>query len=311
MFAKLPSLNALRAFEAFSRHLSYTEAARELNVTPAAVKQLVSKLEDYLETPLIRRAGQKLELTEAGHSGVGAFSSGLHQLSKGVASIQESTARRRLVVSVEPFFAATWLVPRLNKFKSRHPDIDVLINSDIAISQLERGEADIAVRYGVKPDPSFVSVRLFDDQVFPVCSPALVSALRDIRDLNNATLLHWDLSQMPWASTSAHWFSFSEWFKLAGERDLTASQNLYFSDYNLVLQAAIAGQGVMLGSWPIMRDMVDNNLLAIPFSTTVATDIGYDLVATPQSLEVSYVSDFRAWLLEEASNQPKYRFSGT
>ncbi len=307
MFAKLPSLNALRAFEALARHLSYTKAAQELSVTPAAVKQLVAKLEASLGAQLVQRTGRDLMLTEAGRAGQTSLAEGFRHMVIAVDEMRPSPSKRRLVVSAEPFFAASWLVPRLNRFKEIYDGVDVLIDSSMGIANLERGDADIAIRYGAPKHPDLATFRLFEDRIFIVCSPRLVNdapRLKFIGDLRKTTLLHWDLSHIPQARETARWFSFSNWLEQANAADLEPLQNLYFSDYNQAIQAAIAGHGVVLGSWPILRDTVEAGLLMAPFENAVSTNIGYDMVATKQALALPEVEHFKTWLLDEAKAQP-------
>jgi LysR family transcriptional regulator, glycine cleavage system transcriptional activator len=171
----LPSLNALRAFEAVSRHLNYVHAASELRVTPAAVKQLVAKLEEAVGHRLVQRNGRGLALTAAGRAGGDGLAAGFGQLSRAVERMRKHTDRQRLIVSVEPSFATAWLVPRLERFRREHTEIDVLIDSSLKIVDLEHGDADAAIRFGAKPDPRLQSHRLFEERLCAFCSPALVS----------------------------------------------------------------------------------------------------------------------------------------
>ncbi len=276
-------------------------------MTPAAVKQLVTKLESTLGVSLIVREGQKLYLTGAGRLGQASLTEGLSQLSMAVDKMRPVSTRTRLTISAEPFFASSWLVPHLSRFKDLHSNIDVLVDSSMRVVDLERGDADIAIRYGVETDTKLVNFRLFEDQIFPVCSHRLVEEsphLRQVSDLSQATLLHWNLSDIPWARSTSYWFNFSNWLNLVGAKDVGGAQNLYFSDYNQAIQAAIAGQGVVLGSWPILRDTVDAGLLTIPFEESVSTDIGYDMVMTRRAMEIPRIAEFKSWLLGEAKAQP-------
>ena len=147
----LPSLNALRAFEATCRHLSYARAAEELRVTPAAVKQLVRKLERSLGIDLVVRRGRGLAITAAGHAGCEELTVGFRQVHRAVGRMRAHHARRRLIVSVEPSFATAWLVPRLERFRAGNRDVDVLIDSSLHIVDLDQGAADVAVRFGARP----------------------------------------------------------------------------------------------------------------------------------------------------------------
>jgi len=300
----LPSLNALRAFEAVSRHLSYRLAADELRVTPAAVKQLVVKLETTLDTPLVERRGRGLALTPAGVAGRDDLRGAFRQIATSVQKMRRIDTRQRLIVSVEPSFAAAWLVPRLESFKANNPDVDVLIDSSMQIIDLNRGVADIAIRYGVRSDGELVVHRLFDDKIFPVCSPSLAKgppALKSLDDLGHVTLLHWDLTRMPWTTATGKWFDWKNWLASVGASDVEPGQGLRFNDYNLAVQAAVAGQGVVLGSWPILQHAVEAGLLVSPFSERVTTDIGYDLVSTPRAVERPEVEAFLNWMMEQAS----------
>lgn len=295
----LPSLNALRAFEAVSRHLSYQRAAEELRVTPAAVKQLVSKLETAIGAPLIRRKGRGLELTVRGARGQEDLAAAMRLLGTSVQKLRSQDADRRLVVSVEASFATAWLVPRLEGFRAQHPDVTVLIDSNQTIVDVARGDIDVAIRYGVESPGGLVVHRLFEDEIFPVCSPALAAGppgLTRLADLRRVPLIHWDISQLPWATATRRWFTWDSWLKQAGAADLMTDQGLLFSEYGQAIQAAIAGQGVMLASWPILRDQIEAGVLVAPFRERVTTDIGYEVVAAPEALARPDVAAFVGWV---------------
>ncbi|MEO1159312.1 MAG: LysR substrate-binding domain-containing protein [Pseudomonadota bacterium] len=302
----LPSLNALKAFESVSRHLNYARAAEELRVTPAAVKQLVGKLEEALGTQLVRRSGRGLELTSSGGSGCKLLASGFAQVRQAVDMMRTPDTRKRLIISVEPSFATAWLVPRLESFRETNGEIDVLIDSSLKIVDLENSAADIAVRFAQTPRGDLVSHRLFDEQLCAFCSPSLSSgsrALHVIDDLQHATLLHWDLSEFSWARTTKRWMGWQPWLKEVGADHISSESGVRFSDYNLAVQAAIAGQGVVLGSLPVLHDLVEAGLLVCPFPDRVVTDIGYDLVTTQRGLQRTEVQRFMDWIVAEASSQ--------
>lgn len=302
----LPSLNALKAFEAVSRHLNYARAAEELRVTPAAVKQLVGKLEDALGAQLVRRSGRGLELTLSGQTGCKMLTSGFTQVREAVDVMRAPDMRKRLIVSVEPSFATAWLVPRLEGFRENNGSVDVLIDSSMKIVDLASGAADVAVRFGPAPHGDVVVHRLFDEQLCAFCSPSLVSGprkLNGIDDLQHATLLHWDLSEFSWAHATRRWMGWQPWLTDVGADHINASAGVSFSDYNLAVQAAIAGQGVVLGSLPVLHDLIAANLLVCPFPERVITDIGYDLVTTRQAQRRPEVQSFTDWILSEASFQ--------
>ncbi|MDX1401007.1 MAG: LysR substrate-binding domain-containing protein [Kiloniellales bacterium] len=299
----LPSLNALRAFEAVSRHLSYRKAAEELHVTPAAVKQLVQKLEDTLGAPLIRRHGRRLRLTSMGEVGLSDLRGAFVQLSAAVQKMRLAVRRKTLTITVEPSIATAWLVQRLNGFKGKNPEVDVLIDSSMRVVDLRREAVDIAIRYGVQPDPDFVCHRLFEDEVLAVCSPALAagpSPIRELQDLEKTTLLHIDLGDGPAQSpVTSYWFDWRTWLTAVGAPGVAVGQGLRFNDYNLAIQAAIAGQGVVLGSAPIVKAPMEAGLLVSPFAEKAKTGTGYDLVVGRERLERPEVASFIAWILDE------------
>ncbi len=301
----LPSLNALRAFEAVSRHLNYRLAAEELCVSPAAVKQLVSKLEATLGSPLLQRSGRGLALTAQGTAGRDDLAQGFRQIVASVEKMRTLTERKRLIVSVEPSFATAWLVPRLDLFRTRNTDIDVLIDSSLQLVDLDRGAADVAIRFGSRHTDGLVTERLFDEELCAFCSPTLTtgrSAIRRLEDLQRVTLLHWDLSQLSWASSTKKWMGWKPWLKHIGAGHIIPGPGLRFSDYNLAVQAAIAGQGVILGSTPVFRRLVEARLLINPFPEKVTTDIGYDLVTTERARTRPEVISFMDWIVREAKS---------
>lgn len=300
----LPSLNALKAFEAVSRHLNYVRAAEELRVTPAAVKQLVGKLEQALGTQLVKRSGRGLELTSSGQSGCKLLASGFTHIRDAVDMMRTPDTRKRLIVSVEPSFATAWLVPKLDGFRESNGEVDVLIDSSLKIVDLENGAADIAVRFGLTPRDSLVSHRLFDEQLCAFCSPSLASGPRKLNvidDLRHVTLLHWDLSELSWAHATKRWMGWQPWLAEVGADQIGSATGIRFSDYNLAVQAAIAGQGVVLGSLPVLHNLVEANLLVCPFPDRVMTDIGYDLVTTDRALQRTEVQAFVDWIIAEAT----------
>ena len=165
-------------FEATARLRSYKKAADELRVTPAAVKQLVAKLEDADGEELVMRDRRQMALTSKRMSGIEDLSIGFRQIIRGVERMRVTKADKRLVVSVDPSFAAAWLVPRLEDFKTAHPGIEVLIDSSMQIADLSNVHAQIGIRFGVKNHDDLVVHRLFDEELCAVCSPSLAEGPR-------------------------------------------------------------------------------------------------------------------------------------
>jgi len=301
----LPSLNALRAFEAMSRHLNYNLAAEELRVTPAAVKQLVYRLEESLDAPLFKRKGRGLSLTRTGRAGLSDLAAAMRHLEVSVEKMRGETNDPRLIISVETSLATMWLVPKLDAFRSKHPRISVLIDSSQEIVDLRRSDVDVAIRYGVAERDGLFSYRLFDDQIFPACSVGLAEALpktRKLEALKGVPLIHWDISQLDWAHTTREWFVWEKWFAKIGSKNVEGKSALHFNDYGQAVQAAIAGQGVVLASWPIIRDVLESGRLVRPFKESLTSDIGYDLVTTKDAARRPEVEAFVEWARETAAN---------
>jgi LysR family glycine cleavage system transcriptional activator len=303
----LPSLNGLRAFESVSRHLNYRKAAEELNVSPGAANQLVRKLEEAVGGPLLEKKGRKLVLTPVGAVGREGLSLPFRQIADTVERMRAMTGAQRLVVTTTPSFAASWLVPRLEQFKKANPGIDVLIDSTPQIVDMEFGVADVGIRFGVKDHGDLVVHRLFDEELCAFCSTRLAEGPPEIVSLDQleqANLLRWDLSQFHWAENTRKWNYWKHWLRQMDVGNVTPGEGLRFSDYNLAVQAAVAGQGFIIGSPWILQDLIEAKLLVNPFGRGVATDIGYDLVFNQVAMERSEVAAFVSWIIDEAVHAP-------
>lgn len=309
----LPSLNALRAFETVSRHLSYSKAADELNVTRGAVKQMVAKLEHSLGAKLLERKGHNLVLTPVGSAAQHDLRLGMKHLTKSVRTVRRREESTRVIVTAEASFAATWLVPKLPGFWDLHPEIDILVDSSQKIIDLSASDYDVAIRYGVSNyEDDFIVERLFEDMVCPACSPAMTQgphSLNRIEQLRDVPLVHWDMSRLDWAHEARRWFTWEEWQKRVGTTLPHVSKGRRFSDYALAVNAAVSGQGVVLAGLPTLQDLVVEGLLVIPFPDKILrTDIGFDLVSTPGAKQRPEVSAFVEWIMSTALT---YRHSET
>jgi len=296
---RLPSLNALRAFEAVARRLSFARAAEELFVTKAAVAQQIRLLEDEVGAPLVERSGRGLKLTEAGAAGAAGLSDGFALLARAARAMRESKGRRFLVINASASFAATWLVGRIGKFKARHPDIDVLVDADPREDTLERGGADAMIRWGDGVFPGLATTKLFREEVFPVCAPQIVDAnppLKMPADLGHCTLLH-----LEWNPSFPTWPSWSDWMKAAGAGEIEATRGVYFNQMSMAIAAAAQGQGVALASLAIAADDLASGRLVAPFATTVRTPFGYYFLCRPDSAETPRIQALRDFLVEEAA----------
>ncbi len=301
----LPSLNSLRAFTATARTLSFEKASRELGVTPAAVKQLVRKLEVQLGTSLIERSGRGLRLTAAGAAGVSELNGGFRNLAIGVQKIRRFDKRCRLVLSVEPSLASLWLVPRLHRFQKVAPDVDVLINTSSHLIDIGGNEADIAIRFGEKnrEDKELRSHRLFNEVLAVFAGKPLAAQIGQSDSFSDLPLIDWDTSPLVWAETTRRVWTWDAWFRHAGNlgSDTQPRRRLTFADYNMAVGSAIAGQGLLLGSVPVLHDLVASGLLVQISSQTMTLDVGYDLITKADTPDTSSVAAFLHWVASEAS----------
>lgn len=292
---RLPSLKALRAFEAAARHGSFSAAAGELSVTHAAISHQIRALEEDLGVQLFHRTGRHVELNERGQKLFPALTAAFDQMSEAwaQAGAKDSAA---LTVSVEPSFAARWLVLRLGKFNRAHPEIELRLLPSAEVVDFSREDVDIGVRYGLGGWPDVVSEKLFEATVYPVCAPSLIDPRKPIRkpeDLKAYPLLH--------EETMQHWLN---WLEQAGvKHPRWAAKGPLFIEASLALQAAASGQGVALANDTLaMADLAEGRLVRL-FDIEMPDEEGYWLVY-PEGPRKPKVDAFRNWIREEAGLGP-------
>jgi len=298
MAPRLPPLNALRAFEAAARHLSFTKAAAELHVTQAAISHQIRTLEEHLGVPLFQRRNKAVLLTEAGQLCLPGVRDGFARLAEAVDSVRQLEATNILSVSTPPSFAAKWLVPRLERFRSANPDIEVRIDASTQLVDFTRETIDVAIRYGAGNYPGLTTEPLFETQAFPVCGPRLRKgphALRTPQDLKWHTLLHTD-----WLARGDE-PDWRMWLLAAGVPDVDWTRGPQFNDGAVAIQAAIEGQGVALGRSLLVAADLKAGRLVRPFELSVAGPFRYYLVYPPAALKRNRVAVFRDWVRAEAS----------
>ncbi len=299
MARQLPPLNALKAFEAAGRHLSFTRAAAELNVTPAAIGHQIKALEERLGVPLFHRQTRALRLTTAGQAALPTLSQGFDKLVQGVEQLRAHGESGLLTISVSPSFGAMWLVPQLENFRIRHPEIEIRLDGTDRRVDVARGDADVAVRYGPGSYDGVQVDWLFDQVNTPVCSPALLRGERSLSqpdDLRGHTLLHID-----WKDAEASW---RMWLLAAGLDDIDPTRGPRYTQENMAVQAAIDGQGVALVGDMLVADELAAGRLVRPFDPGLSTPLtfSYYLLSARDPARQPKVSAFRDWLLEEARN---------
>jgi LysR family glycine cleavage system transcriptional activator len=296
MARSLPSLNALKAFEAAARHESFTAAAAELNVTHAAISRHMRELEAWLGAKLFLRTGRGVELTERGKNYVADVTRSFDILAAATENISARRRRRRqqLIVTVEPSFAALWLVPRLGRFTVAHPDCDLVVDSADRLADFTRNEADVGIRYGRGSWRNVASDLLTKTNITPVCSPALLPKTKSTHaaDLDPALLLQPSLLLQE--ESRRYW---SEWLQTAGLADRLAPQGPTLSGH-LTIPAAEAGQGFALADEVIAGDALVGGRLMRPFAAAVSV-YGYYFVRDAARKESKAMAAFHAWLKAE------------
>ena len=297
MSTRLPSLTGLRAFEAAARHLSFTRAAEELNVTQTAISHQIRRLEDQLGLKLFVRRHRALGLTQAGAAYLPAVSGAFDDLRRATARVTAVRDEGVLTVSTLPTLAAKWLVPRLMEFQSRHPDIEVRLTTSTALVDLRRDDVDLAIRYGRGDWPGMRADFLMNDELFPVCAPAYTEAagpLQTPADLANHTLLHVSPNPESW----------HQWLTAAGFPDLQGRRNITFDLQLTALEAAMDGMGVAIArSRTAERDLQAGRLVR-PFALATPAIAGFYVVVPEEEAEIPKIAAFRDWLLEVARRSP-------
>jgi LysR family transcriptional regulator, glycine cleavage system transcriptional activator len=285
---RLPSLHTLHVFEATARRLSFTRAADELHLTQAAVSRQIRQLEEALDQPLFIRLHRRVELTPVGERLAADLSQSFMQIARSVAQARGET-RERLRLSVEPAFAARWLLPRLPRFVASEPQIDVEVDSTEIMREVG-SETDMAIRYieGPRRSPQRSAILLAEVAMYPVLAPSLLRAgqtLRKAEDLLQYPLLHEDEDR-----------SWQAWFRAAGLPDISIPRRMRFNDVALVLQAAGNGHGIALGDDLLAGDDLKAGRLIRPFEMTAPCGTYWLLGAGSRSRARRV---FRDWLAEQ------------
>jgi LysR family glycine cleavage system transcriptional activator len=294
----LPPLSALRAFEAAARLESFSKAAEELNVTPAAISHQIHALEEDLGVQLFRRLNRQVELTPSARVLLPGLTEAFAGIRGAVRRLRAHNDTGTLTVTASPSFAAKWLVLRLHRFQENWPEIDVRISASDEVVDLNRGDFDIAIRYGAGRYPGLDVELLLRNEVFPACSPRLLQdgpPLRAPEDLVNHALIHDQAADRdPLAPTWAMWL------RAAGAAGVVPASGLSFSGTHLALDAAIAGHGVVLAYSSIAAGDIAAGRLVRLFSLALPDLFAYYIVTAPGALERPKVRAFRDWLRQEA-----------
>jgi LysR family glycine cleavage system transcriptional activator len=291
MFASLP-LNALRAFESAARHLSFKAAAAELAVTPTAISHQIRSLETWLGAPLFERLPRQVRLTDGGERLFGSLHGALLEVAQCVDTLRPQRSANHLTISTTPAFAALWLVPRLGRFYAAHPNITVRLDTNCAVIDLHQdASVDLAIRYGFEAAGGLHGIRLFEEHFGVYGSPALVA--RAQQQTPTLISVHWHNSEL-------YALGWQAWCEQAGEDWLQNAATIReYDDEHYALQAAIAGQGLVLASSILVSESLASGLLQ-PYRPQVnVSGAGYSVLCVPGRERHPPVKAFFDWLSRE------------
>src|SRR5262245_27288677 len=292
----LPPLDLILGFEAAARTLSFTKAAEELCLTQSAVSRQIRALEESLGVALFQRLPRRLELTEQGNALYRATTEVLERLQETTTRLRVDAGAPHLTVTTTGGFASLWLIPRLRSFTALHPDVDVRISATYRVIELERRGVDVAVRYCEPSEAPEDAVRLFGEELFPVCSPSLQAEgshpLHALSDLAPHFLLHIDLARdhLDWDT----------WLAAQGHAGLRPAGSIRFDTYEQMIQAAVGGQGIAMGIGRLVRALMASGQLVAPFGESTVGSRAYFIIRSAQTRERAQVRAFVDWLVAEA-----------
>ena len=295
MSRPLLPLSGFRTFESAARHLSFARAAEELRVTPAAVSHQVRTLDDYLGVRLFHRDGRRLTLTDAGEALLPDLRVAFERLASAYERVRPQPARQMLTITMPPSFATKWCVPRLDRFRAAHPDIELRLDVNDRVVDFDAAGVDIAVRYGMGQYPGLVAEKLCAETVFPVCAPRVAARLSQPADLAREELIHADGN----ARFDPDFPDWRAWLAAAGAAGVEAERGLRFSVSAPAIDAAIDGQGVLLARSLVVAEDIAAGRLARPFALELPVRPSYYLVYPKAALRRGTVARLRDWVLAE------------
>ncbi len=296
MSDRLPPLTALRAFDAAARHMSFQNAAAELNVTPAALSFQIKSLEEHLGTPLFRRHNRAVDLTEAGRALAPGAKDGFETLAAAWRAARKLNDHSSLTITTGPSFTAIWLAPHLFSFAQAHPEIELRFSAGFALVDLTRSEVDLAIRFSYGDDgPELHAEKFLDDWVTPMMTPKLAHRYARPEALMDAPLIHQD--DIRFLDPPCDW---PAWFRVAGlaERDWTGQR---YSQADHAIDAAVSGAGVILGRGALTARALEKGHLIAPYRPALKT-IAYFRILCAKGVETRpQIIAFRDWLIDQTS----------
>jgi LysR family transcriptional regulator, glycine cleavage system transcriptional activator len=291
--SRLPSLNALKAFEAAARHLSFTRAAEALNVSQSAISHQVKLLEEHVGKPLFRRSPSGLSLTNAGEILFDSTHEAFEMIMAAISETRDQPQNEIVTLMIRPFLSFNWLSPQLSKFYEKYPGRNIRLQHTNGGIDVESGDFDIAIVVGDGNWPTMDVDFLMPCELTPLCSPRFCGdgeKPRQLSDLKTSTLLH--------ESKLGHW---PRWLALAGDLDPGSRRHMFIDDTNVRIQAAIKGQGVVLSNPKLLSPEIEKGNLVAPFDVML-TDYNYYIVRPKESSKHQKTQVLKDWLTEQAAS---------
>lgn len=295
---RMPSLSALRAFEAAARHGSFRSAAEELNVTHSAISHQVKSLEEYLSVPMFLRGGRAIRLTEEGRILYPILREAFDSIMAGTDLLQRLQNRGALSIQVYVTMAVKWLLPRLNSFSKAHPEVQISLSTSHNHWDFARGDADAAILLVRQQHTDLEYTFMGKEILFPVCAPSLLESgppLTKPEDLRNHCLLDVYPAENDWP----------DWLQAAGVADVSPDPNRpRFDNYLLALEEAIAGEGVSLATQIFVDKDLQAGRLVIPFDFRVESRTPWCFVCQKERRNDPRIAKFRSWLMDAVAQDP-------
>ncbi len=299
---RLPPLNSLRVFETAARHLSFTQAALELHVTPSAVSHQIKLLEDDIGVKLFRRENNKILLTEAGACLLEECTSIFLRLTSVMQKVRDRGASQKLNIALRPYFAQKWLIPHIGDFWESHPGIELALHHMIKAPSFSDGSIDIAIIWGDGNFPDLSTRLLVNGDLTPVCSPRLI-APQAVPPSPEILAAHTLLDE----ETPDNW---DRWLKSSGHPDLRPRKRIGIDDTNVRLHAAINGQGVLLTCLSLLEPELREGILVAPFEYQMP-HYSYYLAHRPEILDTNPAARvFIDWLVSHTARTLPARGAG-
>jgi LysR family glycine cleavage system transcriptional activator len=290
MTRELPPLLSARAFEAAARHLSFQEAADELHVTPSAISHQVRSLEAFLGVELFRRDHRGVILTAEGDAYLCKLRKAFDTMASATADIKREKLSGRFVLGATSAFISRWIVPRFSRFAAEFPNINVELKALVTALDFAKQDLDMAVTIGPRDWPGLRADRIMSTPLFVICSPKLATAMKKPSDLRSQTLLHYDQGE-----------EWSRWLKKAGV-EMDSSAGPRFNDCNVMLQAAVEGNGVALSFTALARRELEEGKLVGLFELKISPNAWYYVISPDNSADMPKPTALRKWILKEAQS---------